>query len=160
MKYVYHGSPNNFNIAKPSLTTRMTGDIVKYNGISLHATKYKYIALLYLFQRDVGFIHNKNKYYFNVAVSLFEKDCKITIFGKKNLDYSLNKLFSKGGYLYTFNAKDFKWVDGLGPLEVISTKALKPMKKRYIKNVPKEIIKNGGKFIFIDITKNKMFNKH
>ncbi len=156
MKYVYHGSPNNFNIAKPSLTTRITGDIIKYSGISLHATEYKYIALSYLYKRNVSFIHNKNKYYFSVAVSLFDKDYKIVIFGKKDLDYSLNKLFSKGGYLYTFNSKDFKWVSGLGPLEVISTEPLKPLKKEYIKNVPKEIIKNGGEFIFVDMTKNKI----
>jgi len=156
MKYVYHGSPNNFNIAEPSLTTRTTNNIVKYSGISLHATKYKYIALSYLYDRNVSFTHNKNKYYFSVAISLFEKDNKVYIFGKKNLDYSLDKLFSKGGYLYTFKSKDFKRVNGLGPLEVISTKSLKPLRKKYIKNVPKEIIKNGGKFIFIDMTKNKI----
>lgn len=156
---VYHGSRLKFDIAKPSFTMRaklIKGERhVAYEGISLHASPHKWIALSYTDNRQ-WFIKNGKKEYFRVGVSLFNNNKKIYITGKRNLEYSLKKIYGNGGYLYTFDAKNFKHVKGLGPLEVLSYEEQKPNRIEFIKNPVKEMKKLGVNFIFIDITKNKI----
>ena len=95
---VYHGSTRKFDIAKPSFTARThmkNGKRhINYEGISLHATPYKWIALSYTNNRQ-SFIKNGKKEYFNVGVSLFNNNKRIFIHGKRNLEYSLKKYMEK-----------------------------------------------------------------
>jgi len=156
--YVYHGSKYNFTIARPSYTTRGTIKnnkvSINYEGVSLHATPYKWIALSYIHNRK-SFISKGVKKKFSVGVSLFTNDKYITIYGKKNLEYSLQKLYGNGGYLYKFDKKNFTSVKGLGPLEVISYTKQKPLQKIFIQDPVKEMKKLGVKFTFVDITKEQ-----
>ena len=161
--YVYHGSYLNFDIAKPSLTGRWDfnekGKLVRtYKGVSLHATPYKFIAMAYMRNKRAKFIHKGKKKSFSVAVAVGKKsedfyNKEIDIYGKRSLEYSLEKIFGEGGYLYTFDAKHFKHVKGLGENEVISLKELKPLKKQFVKDIVGMMKKEGVKFIFHDLTK-------
>ena len=159
---VYHGSPNKFTVAKPFLTSRSHSDkngkiIVDYEGTSLHATPYKWIALSYSGNRPL-FKHKGKRKLFGQGVNLIDKGNSfqtktIIIFGKRSLNYSLEKIYGKGGYLYTFNKNKFKWVKGLGKNEVISFEEQVPLKIEFIKNPIKEMLKLGVKFKFCDLTK-------
>lgn len=150
--YVYHGSPYKFAIAKPNYTFRTHNNIVNYEGYSLHATPYKWIALSYTYNRNKYFYKNKIKLKYSVGVSLSENNKNIVIFGNKNLQYSLKKLFGgKDRYLYYFYKKNFQEYKGLGALEVISYREQIPIKIKVIKNAVKDLIKLGVKFIFIQL---------
>ncbi len=161
--YVYHGSVHNFDIAKPSRTSRghrtKSGRIVQdYEGISLHATPYKWIAMSYMAEKRAKFTLKGKKYYFRHGVPVRTKDegfynKHVYITGKRSLEYSLEKIYGKGGYLYTFDAKHFKHVKGLGENEVMSLEDQKPLKKQFIKDPVKMMKKEGVKFIFVDLTK-------
>ena len=160
-KYVYHGSPVDFDIAKPSFTRRgkyIDGKFeIAFEGTTLHATPHKWIALSYTHDKakNLEFTHNGKKYHYTSGVSLFDNNKKVFIIGQKTLEQSMKKLFGKGGYLYVFEAKDFTTAKGLGNLEVISYEPQKPIKKIFIKNPIKEMEKLGVKFIFEDITKRE-----
>lgn len=157
--HVYHGSSKKFSIALPSKTRRVHYEkdklIVDYSGISLHATKYKYLALAYTGVKNATFMHNNIKERFSFGVNIKNKKCMnvVIIFGKKSLNYSLNKIYGKGGYLYTFSDKDFKWVKGLGNNEVVSFEEQIPKKIEFIKDPVSMMRKLGVKFEFIDLTK-------
>ena len=161
----YHGSNKNFDIAKPSFTQRGHIDkgkyVLDYEGISLHVTPYKWIALVYTEYRP-KYKHKNIEYYFNFGVPIKYKDDDfinkiVYIDGKKSLEYSLNKIYGKGGYLYTFSKNKFIWKKGLGANELISYKEEKPKKIEFIKNPVKEMEKLGVKFKFIDETKKLNF---
>jgi hypothetical protein len=160
--YVYHGSRERFNIAKPSHTRRgYINDnklIIEYDDVSLHVSPYKWIAMAYMGKRDT-YKHKGNKYKFNFFVPIKDEDDNfmkrnILIYGKRSLEYSLNKLYGEGGYLYTFKKDKFIWVKGLGMNELISYKEQKPMKIEYISDPVKEMRKLGVNFIFVNETKN------
>lgn len=159
---VYHGSTRKFDIAKPSFTRRGHIDkgkyVLDYEGISLHVTPYKWIALAYTGYRP-SYKHKGIEYHFNFGVPVKYKDDTfknkiVSIFGKKSLEYSLNKIYGKGGYLYTFSKNKFIWKKGLGLNELISYKEQKPKKIEFIKNPVKEMKKLGVQFEFIDETKS------
>ena len=78
---------------------------------------------------------------------------EVAIYGKRSLEYSLEKIYGKGGYLYTFDAKNFKHVKGLGENEVMSLEEQEPLKKQFIKDPVKMMKKEGVNFIFVDLTK-------
>jgi hypothetical protein len=167
MANVYHGSSINFDIAKPSPTGRSHFDkkkkkyIIDYEGISLHVTPYKWIALAYMNDKKQHFIHKGHKYKFSMGVSVRKKDSyfknkRITILGKKSLEYSLKKIYGNGGYLYIFDKNNFKWVKGLGENELLSYDEQVPKKRLYIKFPIEEMKKMGVTFEFIDLTKINM----
>ena len=121
MKYVYHGSLYKFDIAKPHSTSRGSikngKQVINYEGISLHATPHKWIALSYIWSKGISYIKNGESKHFNVGVSLFNNDKEIDIWGIKSLEYSLEKIYGGGGYIYIFNAKYFKHIKVLGHLK-------------------------------------------
>jgi len=153
MKYVYHGSLYKFDIAKPHSTSRGSikngKQVINYEGISLHATPHKWIALSYIWSKGISYIKNGESKHFNVGVSLFNNDKEIDIWGIKSLEYSLEKIYGGGGYIYTFNAKYFKHIKGLGPLEVLSYTEQTPNKIEFIKDPGKEMKKFRVKCKFI-----------
>lgn len=162
--HVYHGSYFDFDIAKPSYTRRANlskegNYVLKYEGVSLHATPYKWIALSYMKNKKSKFVDKGKVKNFSVAVPVAKKDKdfhsrEITIYGKKSLEYSLKKIYGQGGYLYSFDTKDFKQVKGLGENEVASFKEQKPKKKQFIKNPVEMMKKEGVRFTFEDLTKS------
>ena len=162
---VYHGSYLNFDIAKPSRTGRWDwnekGKLVRtYEGVSLHATPYKWIAMTYMRNKRAKFIHKGKKKSFRAGVPVGKKsedfyNKEIDIYGKRSLEYSLEKIFGDGGYLYTFDAKHFKHIKGLGENEVASFEEQKPEKKQFIKNPVEMMKKEGVKFVFKDLTKSE-----
>lgn len=151
---MYHGSPHKFDIAEPNKTVRFRWkdgkQIIKYSGVSLHVTPCKWIALSYIGTRAT-FIKNGKRKRFLVGVSLYNNDHVVSIFGKKNLEYSLKKIYGKGGYLYTFDTKHFTNVPGLGPLESISLTSQKPSKREFIKNPVKKMKELGVTFEFKEL---------
>ena len=155
---VYHGSPKKFTMAKPSYTKRVHNDkngkrIIDYEGVSLHVTPYIWIALAYTFAHNKSFIHKGKKFYYSMGVNLktVNKIKIIYIYGKNSLEYSLEKLYGNGGYLYTFDKNNFHTEKGLGINELISYEEQKPKSIKYIKNIVKEMKKEGVKFDFIDV---------
>lgn len=152
---VYHGSDKYFGIGKPSYTRRTDGINIKYEGISFHATPLKWIALSYTYNKKATYMYNKTLKNFGMGVSLFKDNKLVIIHGKRNLDYSLKKLYGKGGYLYTFNSDRFKHVKGLGPLEVISYEEQVPDKIEYIEDPVEEMRKLGVRFIFVNEVNRK-----
>ena len=155
---VYHGSPHNFKVAKPFPASRVhikNGKVIlDYEGISLHATPYKWIALAYTGNK-IPYTHNHIEKKFIFGVPIKEKDYDfnrqiVEIHGKQSLEYSLKKLYGNGGYLYTFNENKFKWVKGLGVNEVISYDEQVPQKIEFIKDPVKEMKKLGVNFVFIN----------
>ena len=161
--YVYHGSVHKFDVAKPSFTSRShsskLGKIIRdYEGISLHATPYKWIAMSYMADKKVSFTYKKEIYHYGKGVDVRTKNegfynKEVAIYGKRSLEYSLEKIYGKGGYLYTFDAKNFKHVKGLGENEVMSLEEQEPLKKQFIKDPVKMMKKEGVNFIFVDLTK-------
>lgn len=156
---VYHGSPKKFNIAKPAFTKRVhlvkNKMVIDYEGISLHVTPYKWIALSYMMRKRVSYLCNGKTKYFTVGAPVKKKDSDyrnkiIYIHGKRSLKYSLDKIYSGGGFLYTFKKSKFKRVKGLGENELISFDAQVPDKIEYVNDPVKEMTKLGVNFVFVN----------
>lgn len=157
MPLVFRGSDKKEEILepKPNRRSKMINGkrTIIFNEKSIHATPHKYIALAYTYKKNNFFTYKGKTESYNMGISLYEKTKKVIVIGKKSLEHTLDKLYGKGGYLYTFDAKDFIKVKGLGPLEVVSLKTLKPNKIEYIKDPIEEMKKLGVIFEFINITK-------
>ena len=154
MPAIYRGSDKKENVVipKPNRRRNQNKQII-FDAKSIHATLHKYIALAYTYTKKTNFIHKGKDMNYNVGISLYNKNYTVNIIGKKSLEYSLKKLYGKGGYLYTFDSKDFTTVKGLGTLEAVAFIPLKPKKIEFIKDPVHEMTKLGVKFNFIDITK-------
>lgn len=157
MPHVFRGSEKKEEILEPKPNRRskiINGKrTIIFDEKSIHATPHKYIALAYTYKKNNFFTHRGKTESYNMGISLYEKTKRVIIIGKKSLEHTLDKLYDKGGYLYTFDAKDFTRMKGLGSLEVVSLKIIKPKKIEYVKNPVKEMKKLGVKFGFIDVTK-------
>jgi len=143
---LYHGSSIQFDIGKPSLTTRL-GTLdeptrIKYKGFSFHVTPERYIALAYTYNK-------KDMKNVGMGVSLYDKDKTIFIYGDTDLEDSLHKLYGNGGYLYEFEDNNwFVWFQGLGNLEKITFNEVKPIKSTFIEDPVVEMKKEGVEFVF------------
>ena len=161
-KYVYHGSPTLFKKATPKRQLRSRNDKngklkIVFDEISFHATPYKSIALAYIYTSKPHKMRTRNAHY-NMGVSLYENQDELGIYGFGSLEESLEKLYGDGGYLFTFKKEDFFTMEGLGNLEVITTKDIVPHKTEWIEDPLRELKKLGIKFVFIDLGKAE--NKH
>lgn len=76
---------------------------------------------------------------------------EIEIYGVVSLEKSLEILFGQGGYLFTFDSKDFSYQEGLGELERISKKEVKPISIERISDPVGELKKLGITFVFKDL---------
>jgi hypothetical protein len=156
-KYVYHGSPYFFETANPSqhLRTQREGNkqVTIFDDISFHCAKYKWIALAYTYDRQQTYVFNKKLVKYNISINLYKNEKYIFIHGFETLQKSLKKLYGNGGYVYSYDAKKFFHTEGLGTLEVITQKAIKPLIVKKIKNPVSELRKLGVKFMFIDLAK-------
>ena len=162
-KYVYHGSPMQFETAVPKRQLRSRKDEhgtykVTFDEISFHATPYKWIALAYTYTSKPHKMRTKNAHY-NMGVSLYENEEELGIYGFGSLEESLEKLYGDGGYLFTFKKEDFFTMEGLGDLEVITKAELVPHKIERIDDPLAELKQLGITFSFIDLAKPEHKNE-
>jgi hypothetical protein len=155
--YVFHGSHELFETAIPKRQIRkgknQNGDgfITIFDDISFHATPYKWIAINYTcICQNVSY--NGKEYWHNTGVSLKNYKEEIEVYGVESLEKSLEVLFGKGGYLFTFDNKDFVTQEGLGMLEVIAKQEVKPLSIERVDDPVSELKKLGITFTFIDMT--------
>lgn len=152
--YIYHGSKEPFDIAIPKRQIRMKKDAngerqVIFDQVSFHATPYRWIALAYTYDHKP--IPGEGDMYFNMGVDLYEHELEIDIYGTGSLEESLRMLYGEGGYVLGFEKQDFFHMEGLGNLEVISTKPVKPVSVERIEDPVYEMRKAGVHFCFIDV---------
>src|SRR5690606_14920293 len=114
----FHGSHELFENVIPKRQIRKgkdseTGEWVNvFDDISFHATPYKWIAIHYIAQNK-NVMYKGKEYWVSTAVSLKNYKEEIEIYGVGSLEKSLEILYGQGGYLYTFDAKDFFHQEGL-----------------------------------------------
>ncbi len=153
-KYVYHGSDIFFDSVVPKRQIRAkieNGERkVKFDEISFHATPHKWIAIAYICKIK-SFQIDKQLFEYNMAVDLYTHRKELIIFGINSLEESLDKLFGEGGYILTFKKEDFFYMEGLGNLEVITKKTIKPLRIEFIKNPVEKLRGYGVSFKFIDL---------
>lgn len=158
--FVYHGSPErNFEIASPKQSKRfqyVDGELTKvFDELSFHATPYKWVALTYMCDHEQTFELNGKRYVYNKGVDLYGNRKELDIYGIDSLEKSLEKLYGRGGYLYTFDASDFFHMNGLGDLELITQKEVVPITIQHIGNPIEAMENNGVTFRFFDLTDPK-----
>lgn len=154
-KHVYHGSRVLFEnvIPKRQIRSRLEKDgsqRIIFDGISFHATPYKWIALAYTYNPKRYEIDGKASHY-NMGVSLYDYKEEITIFGFNSLEESLEKMYGDGGYLFIFKKEKFFHMEGLGDLEVITKDNLEFDRVERIDNPVSELKKLGISFEFVDL---------
>jgi hypothetical protein len=155
-KFVFHGSKESFKTANPKRNLRSrinkSGEReVVFEGISFHATPYKWIALAYTYNRTQKEIDGKS-YIYTMGVDLYKHDKELDIYGVGSLEESLEVLYGKGGYIYHFNKDKFIYTEGLGNLEVISQESIEPIEIEKIDDPIEEMKKLGVTFKFIDLS--------
>lgn len=157
--YVYHGSHELFETAIPKRQRRKKlnpdpeGEkwIIVFDDISFHATPYRWIALNYICQCQ-NVAYEGKEYWHCTGVDLKKYDEVIEVYGVESLEKSLEVLFGQGGYVYTFDAKDFHYQEGLGINEVIAKSPVMPISVERIDDPVGELTKLGIPFIFKDLT--------
>lgn len=156
-KFVYHGSHKEFDSveARPTRNIRtreneIGEEEVIFDQESFHATPHKWIALAYTCKSAPYDIGGKTAHY-GMAVSLYENNKKVEIFGFNSLEESLQKLYGEGGYVYHFDKDKFLYKEGLGNLEVIAEKPTKPVTVEGVDNPVREMERLGVIFHFTDL---------
>tara|TARA_B100001540_G_scaffold73351_1_gene66313 strand:+ start:832 stop:1347 length:516 start_codon:yes stop_codon:yes gene_type:complete len=158
-KYVYHGSERFHDKAVPVRHRRRRRQkdgtaITIFDRDSFHATLHKWIAVAYTYtpvQYDIG---GKIAHY-NMGVDLYNHEKKLEIHGFESLEKSLEVLYGSGGYISSFYADDFHYTQGLGDLEVITTKELTATQVEYVENPLDFLKKEGVEFEYIDLSKSE-----
>ncbi len=168
-KFVYHGPPREFDsdqaTSKRNIRTKQeknpgSRDVI-FDRISFHVTPHKWIALAYACKPAPVQMGERTTHY-NMGVDLYDHTKEIEIFGRHSLEESLKVLYGGGGYLYYFDKNKFTYKEGLGNLEVISEKPLKPIKVERIDDPVAELKKLGTTFKFIDLSlpKNEKYQNY
>ncbi len=154
--YVFHGSHEMFETAIPKRNRRMKKNdagewVAVFDDVSFHATPYYWIAVNYTcITQDVEY--QGKKYWHCTGVELKKYKEEIEVYGVESLEKSLEILFGKGGYVLTFDKNNFHTQEGLGILELISKKEIKPSSITRIDDPVSELKKLGIPFKFIDLT--------
>lgn len=156
-EFVYHGSPENFDIVIPkrqlrSKTDRDGNHQIIFNEVCFHATPYKWIALAYTYDPKPYEIDGRRSQY-NMGVNLYQDDQLVVIMGFETLEGSLQKLYGDGGYLFVFKRDQFFHTQGLGNLEVITKDNLKSTEVIRIDDPVDELRKLGAAFRFLNLSK-------
>lgn len=151
MEYVYHGSAQRIPEVIPKRNVRRDslGGVI-WDKTSFHATPYKWIALAYIRKKDAEE---------TTGVDLYREKKVIEIYGRTTLEDALRNLYGSGGYIYTFDAKDFSWEEGLGNLEVFTSSSIRPIKEEHIVDPVTDMKKLGIEFVFIRTDEPKGWNK-
>lgn len=119
-----------------------------FDQISYHATAHRWIALAYTY-KSLPMSNNKNGPHYNIGVDLYDYRKEVQIIGTGSLKESLKKLYGDGGYLLKFRKEDFMHMKGLGNLEVVSLKVLRPVSIERIHDPVAEMLSAGVEFRFI-----------
>ncbi len=121
-----------------------------FDEVSFHATMYKWIAIHYICQCQ-NYTYQGKEYWISTGVDLKQYKEEISIYGVESLEKSLEILYGQGGYLYTFDAKDFFHQEGLGILERIVKSEIKPLSVERIDDPVAELKKMGITIVFKDL---------
>ncbi len=153
-QYVYHGSHELFETVIPKQNRRRNkdGEII-FDAISFHTTPYYWIALNYLCVCQNKEVRGEN-YWYSTGIDLYKYKEVIDVYGVDSLEESLDVLYGKGGYVYTYDVKDFFHTEGLGNFEVITDKSVEPLHIKKIDDPVSELRKLGITFNFIDLAKS------
>jgi hypothetical protein len=157
LEHVYHGSHEKFETVIPKRQIRKgknpdgDGYVTVFDDVSFHATPYKWIAIQYMC-RHQNYTYQGKDYWIAPAVSLKKYKEEIEIYGVESLEKSLEILYGQGGYLYTFDTKDFFHQEGLGALERIVKSEIKPLSVERVDDPVAELKKMGISLIFKDLT--------
>ncbi len=136
---VYHGSAVKIETTIPRRNVRMSDSQIVWDRASFHATPYRWIALAYM----------RNKSAFETTgIDLYHYRPVVEIIGPTTLENALKNLYSEGGYLYEFDARDFSHAEGLGNLEVFTDRAVQPVRATFVTNPVAEMEKEGVTFLF------------
>ena len=159
--FVFHGSPEFFEIAQPSRHIRSRqqdgSELIVFDEISYHATPYRWIASAYMCGRKGCQIDDKSVLY-NMGVSLYNREPKVTIYGFESLEARLKTLYGDGGWLYYFRKEDFFHKKGLGNHEVMTNVAMPPWCTERIDNPLTELRAAEVEFEFVDLALHR--NEH
>jgi hypothetical protein len=150
-QYVYHGSHEVFDVVVPKQNRRIRKGEVIFNQLSFHATPYRWIALAYTCMQKPIQREGKMTYYM-MGVDLYTHDLSIYVYGVDSLEHSLTEMYGEGGYLYTYDAQEFYHTKGLGNLEVITERAITPVRVERIEDPVAELISAGVQFVFKDLS--------
>jgi len=157
--YVYHGSPRSFTTATPKRNVRSRykngEEEVIFDDASFHATPHRWIALAYTYNPKQTYKLDGKKVYYNIGVSLYDSRKMVSILGFGSLENSLKKLYGKGGYLLTFDGKEFFHTEGLGDLEVITQKPIRPESVERIEDPVAQLKEVGVMFQFVDLARQE-----
>jgi hypothetical protein len=157
-KFVYHGSPREFDSEyanpKRSIRQRWNKETEAYDIIfdqeAFHATPHRWIALAYTYKSAPFEIDGKTAHY-SMGVSLYQNTKDVGIFGFNSLEESLKVMYGDGGYLYYFDKGAFLHKEGLGNLEVVAEKPIKPVTIERVDDPVAEMKKLGVTFNFFDL---------
>ncbi len=167
LQYVFHGSHELFEVVSPkrqvrSKSNKLGEKKIIFDQISFHATPYRWIALAYTLDSKKAAEKRLAKAPaergYMMGVSLYAYDETVEIYGYTSLEESLEKLYGGGGFLYVFNKKDFFHTTGLGDLEVVTQKNIKPVRVERIEDPVGELKNLGIKFNFVDLGRSE--NQH
>jgi len=155
-KFVYHGSPREFDgdtaEPRPNLRINEQGTVV-FDEESFHATPNKWIALAYTYKpQPIPNLEGEDAYY-SMGVNLDSDDKEVAIFGVGSLEESLAKLYSEGGFIYSFDDQSFFFKEGLGNQEVITKSPTKPLHTEKVEDPVGEMVRLGVTFKFFDVSK-------
>jgi hypothetical protein len=166
-KYVYHGSKEIFDIAVPKRQRRAkitkSGAIKTfYDDISFHATPYRWISIVYTDDQSPYEIFDGRGVHYNRGVDLYKYKEEVEIYGFYSLENSLEKLYGKGGYVFTFEKDKFSHVKGLGNFEMITKDSIKPLRIERVDDPVSELKKLGISFKFINLAdgENEKFRNY
>jgi len=156
---VFHGSPTPFGKVRPKRQVRYTTNeygikIVTFDRRAFHATHIKWIAIAYTARCKVV-EHEGKRYVQRIGVNLFCYDPVIHIFGVGSLQQTLKEMYGAGGFLYSYREHHFFHTEGLGNLEVITTRRIRPHAVSRIYNPVEELKKHKITFEFIDLAQEK-----
>ncbi len=147
MQLVYHGSREYFGdsiVPRRHRRKNKAGDVI-FDEISFHASPHRWIGLAYMYD-DSKKVSHPLGLADRVGVDLYENKKIVEISGGNSLGEALIELYGEGGYLYIFHAKDFLWKEGLGNLEVVCNRELKPIAIERIEDPVAELKKEGVAF--------------
>lgn len=157
-KFVYHGSKNELDgkLAVPKRNIRTQSNEqgekkVIFDEESFHATPHKWIALAYTCHEAPHEMDGKTSHY-GMGVDLYSNSKTVHIFGFHSLEESLQVMYGSGGYVYHFGPDEFIYKEGLGDMEVVALKPVKPITIERINNPVDEMRQLGVQFEFVDLS--------
>ena len=144
---VFHGSATHcIETVEPRrnlrIQTHSGKEVTVFDQHSFHATVHRWIALAYTDTTTPTCA---------MGVDLYgdPADKVVGIYGPDSLEASLQRMYGKGGYLYSFCATHFFHTTGLGNLELITKDPIRPLSVLHIQDPVGAMKAEGVTFEFM-----------